>query len=191
MPTHSITDFISNFNGGTRVNRFRVTGTIGDGTILDDKGGSFHIRSASLPSSELGQIPINYRGRTVIYPGDRAYRPWEITVVDENPVNSKTGKTLYRAFHEWSNLINNHVSNTTIRTSPSEHFSNTSGYATRRAWTIEQLDVNGINYIRKFFIHNCWPVAVGPVVLDMGQDNVLASFSVVLAYSHYEFAAFS
>jgi len=62
----SITEFINKFNGGTRLNRFKITGTVGPtsgGTQvkLDDQQGAFHIRAAALPSSQVGAIPINYR----------------------------------------------------------------------------------------------------------------------------------
>lgn len=184
---HSITEFINSFGGGTRINRFRITGNLGEKTSLTDKGGTFLIRTASLPPSTVGAIPINYRGRTVIYPGDRAYAPWQITVLDENPKESKTGKTLYRAFHDWSNQINNHVLNTTTQTNPSDHFSN-STRSGGTVWTVEQLETNGANAIRKFTLHNCWPVAIGELTLDMSQDNVLGSFGVTIAYSHYEFS---
>lgn len=184
----SITDFISNFGGGTRINRFRINGKIGNTakTDLTSKGGSFHIRAASLPGSQVGGIPINYRGRTVIYPGDRVYKPWAITVLDENPRESKTGKTLYQAFHEWSNNINSHTLNTTTQTDPSKHFAETSGGL---VWTVDQLDVNGTNPIRTFKLYNCWPAQIGEISLDMGQDNILATFPVTLVYSHWSLAS--
>ena len=88
---HSITDFITQFGGGTRLNRFKITGKLGDITLgssntdLSQGGGVYYVRSASVPGSQVGGIPINYRGRTVVYPGDRTYSPWNITVLDENP----------------------------------------------------------------------------------------------------------
>lgn len=186
MANHSITDFISKFGGGTRINRFHVTGKLGESTVLDDNGGTFHIRAASLPASQIGGIPINYRGRTVVYPGDRVYAPWQITVIDENPKSTQTGKTLYKAFHDWSNQINNHRVNTSTQTNPSRHFSDQSSNAAS-TWSIKQLDTNGTTVIREFKLYNCWPMVVGAIELDMSQDNVLASFSVVLAYSHFDY----
>lgn len=192
----SISDFIRYFGGGIRLNRFRVTGNVGgDGTghsIIPMQGsginpgpGTFHIRTASLPSSQMGAIPVNYRGRTVYYPGDRAYTPWDITVLDENPKETATGKTLYRLFHEWSDAINNHVGNTTTNTDPSLHFSD-QRRSLPSTWTIELLDVNGESVLRRFKIFNCWPVTVGPLDMDMGQDNTLASFAVRILYSHIQ-----
>lgn len=186
---HSISEFITNFNGGTRLNRFKVTGTLGPKSgnnsgiaKLDDKQGSFHIRAASLPSSQIGAIPINYRGRSVFYPGDRTYLPWNITILDENAKGSKTGVGLYKAFHAWHNSINNHKLNTTIEQSKNSPLNN---FATDR-WTIHQLDVNGADTLRSFALYNLWPIAIGPIEMDMTKDNIVAEFAVTLVYSHFE-----
>lgn len=182
--SQSITQFISNFGGGTRPNRFRVVGNIGGkGSGTFGKFTPFHISSASLPSAQVGNITINYRGRSVSYPGDRTYLPWSIVVLDENPNQKRSGtqNTLYGAFHSWHEAINNHANNTTTQLDPSQHFSN--------VWSVNQLDTNGAATIRKFDLFNCWPVAVGPIQLDMTQDNNLCYFGVTLVFSHYTFTA--
>lgn len=181
---NSITDFITQFGGGTRLNRFKITGPLGDlsGTQLGNGGGIYYVRSASVPGSQVGGIPINYRGRTVVYPGDRTYSPWNITVLDENPASSG-GINLYKAFHQWSESMNSHVGNTTLNPNdPGANFSNRIG----SAWTVEQLDTNGASSIRVFKLHNCWPILVGPIELDMGADNTIATFGVTVIYSHFE-----
>lgn len=179
MANQSITDFIKNFGGGTRINRFNVTGNIGpSNTGLND----FHIRSASLPSAQVGGVSIHYRGRSVTYPGDRVYLPWQIVVLDENPNEKKVvgAKTIYGAFHEWHESINSHANNRTTQLNPSGHFAN-------NVWTVNQLDTNGVSTIRQFKLFNCWPVAVGPIQLDMDKDNILNSFGVTIMYSHYTY----
>lgn len=190
---HSITSFISAFKGGTRLNRFKVTGGIGPNRSTDDTG-AFHIRSATIPEAQVGAIAINHRGRTVAYPGDRSYEPWQITILDD------TGDSnLHKLFHDWHNYINAHdtnktqtVSTTTTGTSttsttttalnPSEPFADT--------WTVEMLDVNGASLPNRLFtLKNVWPATVGPIQLDMSQDNTLASFAVTLIYSHYTYGS--
>jgi hypothetical protein len=212
MGSHSITDFINGFGGGHRINRFRVTGsipTLNTNTITAANPVNtskmvdftdFHVRAASLPTSQVGVIPINFRGRTVNYPGDRIYQPWNIVVIDDNKqaTTSEKSISLYRAFHEWHERINSHANNLSGyegagNTDPSQHFAgriNASGTVLNTnnpAWTIEQLDTNGAKTIRKFELFNCWPVAVGPVELDMSQDNVLSTFAVTVVFSHLKF----
>ena len=183
---NTISDFINGFAGGTRQNRFKITGKIGSssaGTFTDfsTSNNSFLVRTATLPNSTLGGIPVNYRGRTVVYPGERVYSPWQITVLDDKPA-AKT--KLFEAFHAWSNGINDHVSNntTSLGVNPKNHFATT--------WTVEQLDTNGATTLtgRKFTLFNCWPQTVGDLALDMGADNTLASFAVTIFYSHYDIA---
>jgi hypothetical protein len=186
MANQSISNFITGFNGGTRVNRFRVSGTIPNITAGNNNTNTqstaltdFHIRAASLPTSVTGVIPINYRGRTVNYPGDRMYQPWIITVLDDVKTGTGTSTgSLYKAFHKWQNSINDHSSNTTTKPDPSDLFAN-------NVWTVQQLDTNGSAVIRDFQIHNCWPVGVGPIELDMSQDNTLSTFAVTMLYSHF------
>jgi hypothetical protein len=168
---HSIDSFIKSFNGGTRTNRFRIVGNIGRenaGTQVSP----FHIRTASLPEAILGNVPINYRGRTVNYPGDRTYKPWEITILDDTGA-----QTLYKAFHDWHNAINNHNSNQSVDIDPGSHFATD--------WSVQQFNPNGADVIREFSLKNCWPIGVGQLPLSMNEDNQLGAFSVTILFSHY------
>ena len=187
---NNITDFISGFGGGRRQNRFRVSANLISKTYTaGDSTTDFHIRSATLPSSTLGAIPINFRGRTVVYPGERVYAPWQITIMDDVASSSR----LYESFHEWSEQINDHDDNTTntiaigkgdLNTGSAQHFAN-------NLWKIEHLDVNGNSLSgsttkRIFKLHNCWPVQVGDIMMDMGADNQLVTFNVTIAFSHMD-----
>jgi len=182
MPNQSINDFINGFKGGTRLNRFTVEGSVGtnatgSGRLLTP----FHIRSASLPEATVGPISINYRGRTVNYAGDRVYQPWQITVLDDHGGNANGSENLFKMFHDWHDKINSHGSNLTSETNPVNLW--------QRTWTIKQYEVNCNTPLpgRSFKLFNVWPIAIGPLVLDMGQDNTLASFAVTLVYSHYTY----
>ena len=177
--TNHISEFIKGFGGGTRQNRFVVDGSLGGvktnlGKLSDNK---IYIRSTTIPSSNVAQIPINWRGRTVNYPGDRAYIPWQITVLDDKP-SGKTGR-LFEAFHTWSNNINDHGTNVSKQVDPKDHFATD--------WSISHLDTNGNTIGRKFLLKNCWPVTIGEIALDMASDNTLVSFGVAIAFSHFEY----
>lgn len=174
--SQKITDFISGFNGGTRTNRFRVTGNFAG---LNQYGFSsdFHIRATTLPSAKIGVIPISYRGRVANYPGDRTYDPWTVLVLDDRGDNN-----LLESFHRWHNDINDHTDN----------ISNGGGVDGAANFgdvlTIEHLDVNGNSIGREFRLQNPWPVEVGPVQLDIGQMDTLVTFQVTFVYTHYEAA---
>jgi hypothetical protein len=193
---HSIQGFIDKFNGGTRVNRFKVTGPIkskiqistgtgtGTGTTttattVSNSTTDFHIRSASIPGSYINPVSMNWRGRTINFPGDRSYEPWQIVVVDD----TGKGNVLYNGFLTWHKEINdaalNKSSDGAVIPSPKNSFSPSD-------WIVKQLEPNGVNYVKQFKLKNCWPLAIGALQLDMSQDNTIAAFAVTMRYSHYE-----
>jgi len=201
QPCQSINDFINAFKGGTRLNRFLVEGNINPGADIAGLNpiSAFHIRSASLPESTVGPIAINHRGRTVTYAGDRTYQPWQITILDDHDSSTSGGTSnLYRAFHDWHDRINSHGGN--ITTYPKVNGATTTNPNSLwgNAWTIKLLPTNGEISVtsssmtnalpgRTFKLFNVWPIAVGPLTLDMSQDNVLNSFAVTMVYSHYTY----
>ena len=178
--SQTIQSFIEGFNGGTRVNRFRVEGALKYGGALT----TFHIRSASMPTSTIGAISINYRGRIVNFPGDRVFLPWEITILDDMDSaggfgsSASSANSLYNNFHRWHNNISASVNNNTTSLAPKGHFASD--------WTVSQLDTNGNGIIRRMRLRNCWPQVVGPIVLDMGTDNTIASFAVSMQFTDFE-----
>jgi len=162
--SNSISNFIGAFKGGSRANRFTV-----GGKILN--GATYHVRATSFPASTLGVIPINWRGRTVNYPGERAYAPWQITILDDPKMATK----LFEAFHTWSNLINNHTTNANSGAYPEFDSS----------LTVSQLGTDSDAAVRTCKLQNAFPQSVGELAYDMSQDNALLSFAVTIGYSHY------
>lgn len=182
---NDIEDFISNFKGGTRVNRFTVTGSLLPRVGVTPAPTTttmtqYHIRSASMPGSYINPISVNWRGRSVNFVGDRAYEPWQIVILDDTGGSN----VIYNGFHEWHRSINDHETNQSANNQvltplPSNGYSTTD-------WIVKQLEPNGYGYIRQFKLKNCWPVAIGPLQLDMTQDNTIAAFAVTMRYTHYE-----
>lgn len=169
-----IQEFITGFQGGNKVNRFKISGNIGSGATKTNSldANQFHIRTANLPASTFGTIPVNFQGRTVHYPGERTYTPWVITVLDDN--NKST--SLYEHFNRWGNAINNHKTNEGQVTLGAAFHT--------EVWTVEQLAADQ-STIKTSYLKNCWPISVGEINFDMAADNTLCSFDVVIAYSHW------
>jgi len=165
----SITDFISAFKGGTRKNRFIVTGTWPSNVINNTT--TYHIVSASLPSSDLGVVSVPHRGRFANFAGDRTYEPWDITVLDD------TNTSLWHSFHQWQKLINEHVSNQRSSTL-TDSFSDA-----KRNWTVKHLDQNG-NELKVMTLVGCWPVIVNPIDFTMTQ-NGYNTFGVQINYDYF------
>jgi|688.fasta_scaffold912897_2 hypothetical protein len=173
MAYNSISEFIGAFNGGFRPNRFRVQGTLGS---VGSPTMTFHVRSANLPASSLSTIMIPYRGRNFKMPGNRTYAPWQIVVLDDN---TNSGNSLWEPFHQWSEKINSHTANIS-NSSTTLDFSNE-----MKDWNVFQLDING-NTKKTITLKNCWPAEVGPISLNMDDNESLSTFPVTLEYSWYE-----
>jgi len=171
MANNSIKDFKEGFNGGTRSNRFQVSGfwpsDVGAPSNEDLK---VKIYAASLPRSEVGTIAIPYRGRAYYVPGDRSYSVWGIDVYDDSG-----NQTIWKAFNRWKEALDGHVTHT-VRNSDFDYSS------LQTTWRVQQLDLNG-NVLRTIDLYKCWPSEIGPMTLDMGSVEP-AVFRVTLTYDY-------
>ena len=58
------------------------------------------MKAAEIPASNLGNIPVPYRGRVLPVAGDRTFDPWTVTVIND------TDFLIRDAMEQWSNSIN-------------------------------------------------------------------------------------
>ena len=58
------------------------------------------MKAAEIPASNLGNIPVPYRGRVLPVAGDRTFDPWTVTVIND------TDFQIRDAMEKWSNSIN-------------------------------------------------------------------------------------
>ena len=89
--------------GGARSNLFEVDITfpdaVGNTNILNEKV-NFLVKAAEIPASNLGNIPVPYRGRVLPVAGDRTFDPWTVTIIND------TDFLIRDAMERWSNSIN-------------------------------------------------------------------------------------
>ena len=83
----NITEFRSRLTGGgARANLFEVGITFPDGLGIDERLVSdkipFLVKAAEIPASNLGNIPVPYRGRVLPVAGDRTFDPWTVTIIN-------------------------------------------------------------------------------------------------------------
>jgi len=174
-----ITQFKDTFNGGTRGNRFRVTGAIGSDS---SKTHTFHIRSTFIPAVPQMVLEMNAFGRKLHIPGDREYGPWQITLYDDVEYSQPSGtpsstlppKNLWSLFTDWQNSINLHSNNTTSIPAPYLDY--------KKDWIVEHLNLNGTDVLKKFVLKGCWPSRVGDIDFNMTRRNFINTFSVVMIY---------
>ena len=82
----NITEFRSRLaGGGARANLFEVEIAFPEElginlTDISDKV-PFLVKAAEIPASNLGNIPVPYRGRVLPVAGDRTFDPWTVTII--------------------------------------------------------------------------------------------------------------
>lgn len=170
-----VDNFKQNFDGGTRPNRFAVTGEIGSFGAVDN----LYVKAASMPASTMGVIQVPFRGRVIKLPGDRAYPEWTFTMLDENT------KAFREKFEAWNEEFNSHEENISGEGSGGVDLTSPDLFT---QWTVTQLDMQG-EIIRSTILHNCWPVEVGAVDLTYDAADTLTEYSITLAYDYIELSA--
>ena len=157
--------------GGARPNQFRVTLTPPSGIAigLDVRRTSFLIKSASLPTQNIGEIPVPFRGRTLYMAGDRAeFDAWSTTVIND------TDFMVRNAIERWMNGINDTALNTGV--------TDTADYQTDA--TVEQLDRDD-TVLKTYIFRGIWPQMLGAIDLSHETANALEEFEVTWRYQHF------
>lgn len=173
--SNAISSFISGFRGGTRKNRFKVSGTFPGGS--SDTKLNFHVLSASLPNSTLGIVNFPYRGRLIPYVGDRSYEPWDILILDDRGTNG-----LYKSFQAWSEKINSQANNIHSMGNTDNWFSANNDLIQNGTWSIQQLDLDDTTVLKEISLEGCWPGFISPLQFNMAETG-FNSFAVRLNYN--------
>ena len=178
----SIVDFRSKMTGGgARSNLFEVTIEYPEllGLSTDSDGpkatGEFLIKAAEIPASNLGNIPVPFRGRVLPVAGDRTFDPWTVTVINDETF------IIRDAMEKWSNFIND------LQTSQGEV--NPEIYQTSAF--VKQLSRNGgnnpgdIDILREYRFEGIYPNTVSSIPLDYGATDQIEEFQVTFNYLFY------
>lgn len=166
----SIFDFKQAFNGGTRENRYIISGK-----FPTDVGGNishFHVTATQIPTVSTLVMEYNYFGRKYYYPGEKQYGSWSIRILDDIDNSTGNARDMWKKFSDWQNLINGHTTN----------ISATQNSYKTNDWKVQQLDLNGETPIKEFGLIGCWPKTIEPIVFNMANPNTLNQFAVVLIY---------
>ena len=173
----SIVDFRDKMTGGgARSNLFEVNiaypGFLGDEDVT--LNGEFLIKAAEIPASNLGNIPVPFRGRVLPVAGDRTFDPWTVTVIND------TDFKIRDRMEKWSNFIND------IQTAQGSV--NPEDYQTSA--TVQQLGrsaaSNNIPILRSYQFVGIYPNAVSSIPLDYGATDQIEEFQVTFNYLYYE-----
>ena len=141
--------------GGARSNQFQVICpfplfTLGTPQDMEDL--SFLCKASSLPASNVGSVPVPFRGRTIKVAGDKTFEDWNTTIINDTSFNLKN------VFERWSNAIQEHQ--------------NVSGLTNHTDYKVDaiinQLDRNG-DIIKVYLMKGIWPMNVSAI--DVAYDT--------------------
>ena len=183
----SIVDFRSRLKGGgARSNLFEVQMSFPDfakpvSEALNDI--PFLVKAAEIPASNIGNIPVPFRGRILPIAGDRTFDPWTVTIIND------TNFRLRDVMERWSDGIND------IQTA--QGTTNPEDYQTKA--TVLQLSrgpVKGLNrkvtsgeeipVLREYDFIGIYPNVVSSIPLDHGATDQIEEFQVTFNYLYYE-----
>ena len=168
----NVSDFISKLKGGgARQNQFKVTMPFPGYAAVggETESMAFLCTATNLPSSEIGELTVNFRGRPIYMAGDRTFQTWTTTIIND------TDFAIKNAIERWSNGINNHSDN--------EGLANPVDYQVDAF--VDQLDRNG-NIIKSYTFRGMFPTTLDDIALDYGTNNAVESFSATHRYQYFE-----
>ena len=165
--------------GGARSNLFEVDITfpasVGPDKIRDEKV-NFLCKASEIPASNLGNIPVPYRGRVLPVAGDRTFDPWTVTIIND------TDFLIRDAMERWSNSIND------IQTA--QGTINPEDYQTQAR--VFQKSREGVGPgdtekdLRIYKFEGIYPNVVSSIPLDFGATDQIEEFQVTFNYLFYE-----
>ena len=177
----NITEFRSRLSGGgARANLFEVEIAFPEELVIDlnlvtDKV-PFLVKAAEIPASNLGNIPVPYRGRVLPVAGDRTFDPWTVTVIND------TDFQIRDAMEKWSNSIND-LQTAQGSVDPAVY---------QRSALVKQLSREGSNpgdpekVLRTYNFEGIYPNTVSSIPLDFGATDQIQEFQVTFNYLFYE-----
>lgn len=209
--TANILDFRNELRGGGyRNNLFRVDLTFPNNinTLKSSTGdqpenakdlqtaAQFLIKSAQVPSSDIGVAQVPYRGRELKLAGDRSFEPFSCTIINDGEFRIRKG------FEAWSRAINANTENT----SELAFLGSGSNLGYTADIVLNLLSRDGVapernpanvtnttgiagdknNIIRKYKMYGAWVSSIGGLDLSYDANNQVSEFSVVFQYQFSE-----
>jgi hypothetical protein len=133
---------------------------------------TFMCKTAQLPGSTVGVVPVNYFGRELKFVGNRTFADWTISVINDEDF------IVRNAFERWMNGINSHNFNVRnpLALAPL-------GYSVDSEVT--QFGKQG-NTLKKYRFVGVFPTDVTPIDVDWGSNDTIEEFSVTLSYQWWD-----
>lgn len=152
----------------------------------------FLCKTAQLPASNIAEIAVPFRGRTLKVAGDRTFDTWTVSVInDENFL-------LRNAFESWMQGISKN-SNNTGATNPGSYMTYALVHQLGRGAdkgiqsTTNSDAANGssITPLKTYTFYDIFPTEVSAIDLSYDNSDVIEEFSVTFQVQYWEPGAYT
>ena len=185
IPQRTISQFKSKLiGGGTRPNLFEVQVNCQDGVnlgIQGDGGGEFDgdrfrflCKAAQLPASNVANLEVPFRGRTLKVAGDRTFDPWTVTVINDQDFGH------YRAFQAWAQNIAQYGDSSGL-TDPSSYMGQATVYQLGRNASSQQSagsPATDSNILAQYKFVDIFPTTIAAIDLSYDTTDTIEEFTV-------------
>jgi len=129
---------------------------------------TFMCKTAQLPGSTIGVVPVQYFGRELKFAGNRTFTDWAVTIINDEDF------VVRNAFERWMQGLNSHTPN--LR-EPSA----LAPYSYTVDADVTQFGKRG-NIIKQYKFIGMFPSDISPIDVDWGANDTMEEFSVTLSY---------
>ena len=150
-----------------------------DGETLNDI--PFLVKAAEIPASNIGNIPVPFRGRVLPIAGDRTFAPWTVTIIND------TNFRLRDVMERWSDGIND-IQTAQGATNPEVYQTKATVLQLGRGKDVRRKQEAGekIPIFRQYDFIGIYPNVVSSIPLDHGATDQIEEFQVTFNYLYYE-----
>ena len=157
--------------GGARNTLFQVTFQNPSDSTGDLKV-PFMVKTAQIPSSDLGLIEVPYFGRKIKLAGDRTFGEWTVTVINDEDF------LIRNALEKWSNQINSLRGNL-------RGFGSSAPSSYKVNADVVQYSKTGVP-LRQYTFNGIFPQSISTIDLDWNSTDQIEEFTVTFQYDWWE-----
>ena len=171
----NVAEFRANMIGdGARPNLFSVSlifpSSVTNATVAGQKL-TFMAKTAQIPASTVGTVPVYYFGRETKFVGNRTFADWTLTIINDEDFLIRS------SLESWMNSINSHEGNVRSR-----------GAVSPTSYTVDasvaQFDKTGKS-IQTYNFVGMFPVDLSTIELDWGSNDSIEEYSVTFTYQYW------
>lgn len=172
----NVADFRAQMVGdGARPNLFQVSltfPTIATNGVVAGQKTTFMAKSAQLPGSTIGMVPVYYFGREMKFAGNRTFTDWTLQIINDEDF------VIRNSLETWMNSINSNASNvrSPLAVGPSSYSVDAEVFQYGKAG----------NVLKSYKFVGLFPLDVAPIDLDWGTNDAIEEYSATFAFQYWE-----